>query len=261
MPDTHFAAMDTAHGRWNFGLVFNQTAVETDVGKCAYMYEAHSFARVNRGCGCASKYQANCGQPAAPYQNQDCKYESWDVAEWTPIPGSCKNNTESTKNVERCWCKSQDRAPMTPSPEDMTTTSQQCYFRLPAMYPPNGVFPSELHEMVTSRIANQEAANETLEDGRIRWRQEYWNELILDGERLDALLSAGNPRHAVAAIIYIRGMGGFPYARQVQRYYKKHYGGPKVPIVEMDTKVDATCSGPFRVQEDSKETREEALLV
>lgn len=259
MHDTNFTAMDTAHGKWNFGLVFNQTAVETRIGKCAYMYDAHTASRVNRGCGCASKYDRNCGQDAAPYKNQECEYADWDKAEWTPIPGTCKNNTDLSPLVERCWCNSQDRHPSTPLPKDAITTSQQCYFKLPAMYPPKGNFSSELRDMMQARIANQADASEILEDGRVRWRQEYWNELVIDAEMLREMYEEGNPGNAVAALIYIRGMGGKPFAREVQKLLKHTYGGQKIPIIQMDTKVDASCSGPFRI--DDLESDETTVVV
>merc|ERR1719498_2394754 len=101
----------------------------------------------------------------------------------------------------------------------MTTTSQQCYFRMPAMYPPHGKFDNELHEMVSARVTNQ-LANETLVDGTVRIRQEYWNEVILDGEVLEEAINTGGINHGIVAIIYVRHMGGQSMAKDVQSDFK-----------------------------------------
>jgi len=233
-------------------MVFNQTLVTTSFGKCAYMYDASSWGRVNGGCGCGSKMQGNCEALDGPYQNQDCQYAPNDHEHWHPIADTCKENTEASPNVERCYCNSQDRQADTPAPEDMTTTSQQCFFRMPAMYEKDGLFESELTDMVKARLANQ-GSNETLANGDVRIKSEYWNEVIIDAEPLEKVLNAGDPRVAIPALLYIRGMGGLPYARNVQRDFRQKYGKPTIPIIEVDDSVDAKCSGLFRVPEGLEE--------
>jgi len=234
-----------------FGVVYNQSRVEKEFGKCSYMYDASSWGRVNRGCGCGSKMQGNCDVEDAPFKNQDCKYAPNDPAHWKPLNGTCKTNTESSPNVETCWCHSQHRQADTPTAAEQTTTSQQCYFRGPAMYPPHGSFESELREMALARLANQQF-NETLEDGTVRIRSAYWNEVMLDGKLLKRKLRKEQARKSIVAIVYIRGMGGEPEAELVRSDMRERYGKPSIPIIEADTSLDVKCSGIFRLVEKAE---------
>jgi hypothetical protein len=223
------------------GIVYNQTSIESRMGKCSYMYDGATFGRVNHGCGCAAKHK-DCGTPDSPYNNQDCDIVDGGYK-------NCKNNTNKSPDVETCWCYSQSLDPSTPKPADATTTDQQCFFSGPALYPPAGMLDNELHKMVKERLYNQ--ANPPTEElpgtnGTIRRKAEYWNEVVVEGEELRNLLEA-NPRHAYAAFVYIKGSGpaAQTQALQLQQDTFQAYGGELVPVLEIDTAVDVRCTAPF----------------
>lgn len=230
------------------GIVFNQTTVEVATGKCAYLYDGATFNRVNRGCGCAAR-QVGCGQQGA-YWNQDCQYGD-PVNHQNIRPETCHNNTETSEDVERCWCKTENLHPSTPRPEDATTTDQQCFFRAGGLYPPHPL-QSEFHDFVKARLANQETNGGIEEiknvDG-VRYKQEYWNEVVVDAEVLGNMLRNPNVTNtnAVSAFMYVEGNGdGKLKAVEMQKKAFHDYGYPIIPIVAFDATVDVRCSGPFK---------------
>jgi len=235
------------------GVIFNQTAVEASLGKCVFMYDGATFGRVNRGCGCAAR-QHTCG-PEGAYWNQECEYG--DLANHGQrVDSTCHNNTETSPDVDSCWCKTENRNPSTPTPEDTLTTDLQCFFRGPGLYPPHPL-ESEFHEMVGARIAHQESNGGTevlpgTTPPETRYKQEYWNEVIVDAEVLGNMLRDPDVEttSAVSAFIYVEGLGGKPKAIAMQLQALRDYGYPVVPIVSFDPNVDVRCSGPFREATD-----------
>jgi len=228
------------------GIVFNQTTIEAAAGKCVYLYDGATFNRVNRGCGCAARHNG-CGQEGA-YWNQDCDYGD-PVNHQNIRPETCHNNTETSPDVDECWCKSDNLR--VPRPEDAKTIDQQCFFRAGGLYPSHPLQP-EFHEFVGARIANQET-NGGIEEVHglddVRYKQEYWNEVVVDGEVLGNLLRNPNVTntHAVSAFLYVEGIGdGKQKAVQMQKQAFHDYGYPIIPIVAFDTSVDVRCSGPFK---------------
>jgi len=235
------------------GILYNQTSIENIMGKCVYMYDGATFGRVNHGCGCAAK-RGGCGPPDSAYGNQDCEYE--DRSHRSGIKeDTCHNNTESSPDVDNCWCKANHRDHDTPRPEDTKTESQQCFFRLGGIYPANGPFPDELHDFVKARLWNQaNPPTETLSNDEIRYKQEYWNEIVIEGEELRNKLNE-NPLHAITAFIYVSGsFAGKQKAQLMQQQILAEYGGLEIPIVELDPHVDTRCSGPFRMKRDMPTT-------
>lgn len=223
------------------GILFNQAAVEGSMGKCSYFYDAATFGRLNRGCGCAAE-DSSCGRKG-PYQNLDCRDYN-DLS-------TCHNNTDQSPNVEECWCKSTHRRSSTPAPEDQTTTSQQCYYKLGGLYLPNGLQQSELHEMVVGRVSNQEhdPGNEPHK------RTQYWNEIIIDAEEMNRILHV-NPSDAVTAFVYVKSFGdsGKKKALAMQAKAMRDFGGPQIPIIAINSDVDTRCGGIFEKAADMPTT-------
>jgi len=230
------------------GIIYNQTSVEQTIGKCFYMYDATTWGRTNHGCGCATP--GGCDTPDGAYQNQECQYEHPEARSGVK-KGTCHDNTEKSPDVDQCWCNSDDRRKATtPLPEHAKTTSQQCFFRGPALYPPAGTFTNEYHEAMRARIKNQ--ANPPIENKEnsteIIIKQEFWNEIIIEAQELERMLKI-HPSYAYSAFFYIRGFeDGKKKAMEIQEQVFQQWGGPRVPIVEFDPKVDTRCTAPFRTK-------------
>merc|ERR1711988_479272 len=103
-------------------------------------------------------------------------------------------------DVVDCACDSPNLR--TPMPE--TTTDQMCMWRGPALDSNGGDTEDQLREMILQRVENQEGQMEEVGEPTPRYRQEYWNEIILDAEVMRRELER-NPRAVVAAFMYIRG--------------------------------------------------------
>jgi hypothetical protein len=238
------------------GIVFNQTTIEASSGKCAFMYDGATFGRVNRGCGCPARQAQSCGQEG-PYWNQDCQYE--DMENHRNIdPSTCHDNTDTSPDVEQCWCNTDHLRVGTPKPEDAKTTDLQCFFKGGGLYPPQPQQP-EWREFVKARLANQEANGGTeivAGTGETRYKSEYWNEVVVDAEVLIDILRNENVSNtnAVSAFMYVEegagnGSPGKQKALNMQLQAYRDYG-TIIPIVAFDKSVDLRCSGPFRKATD-----------
>merc|ERR1712176_1367667 len=139
--------------------------------------------------------------------NQDCEYK--DPAETDIIRETCRNNTETSENVEQCWCNAPDLRTGYPKPEDATTESMQCFFQAAGLYPPHGTQQNELRDFVKARIAHQETNDgiEIISTGETRYKSEYWNEVIVDAEVITDMLTDASVTNtdAVSAFMYVTG--------------------------------------------------------
>lgn len=226
------------------GIIFNQTAVETVFGKCSYMYDAATFSRVNRGCGCDSE-TPYCGNHGSPYDNEDCDWNG-TPRQWNqPVEGSCKPNTATSPDVAECRCDAAN--PRHPTPQH--TTDLQCMWPGVALNGTVGKVPNQLRDMMMQRIENQ-VGTEEVGEPTLRYKQEYWNEIVLDAEVLINALHA-DPHSAVAAFMYVRGHGaGRTKANAMSQKAVEDYGGSPIPVIELDPEVDGRCNGPFRVPDE-----------
>lgn len=207
------------------GIIFNQAAVEATLAKCYYMYDGATFTRVNRGCGCSSHHRS-CDHPDSPYNSLA---------------------TGMHPDADGCACDSQNSRISVPE----HTTDQQCFWRGPAyLYPTAGHTENQLREMVMQRIENQAGPDEDVHESEPRHRQEYWNEVIMDGEVMLREL-ASDPRSVVTAFVYIRGhSAGRSKANRMSQQVVAEYGGSPIPVVELDPE-DGARNGPFRVADVS----------
>jgi hypothetical protein len=233
------------------GIVFNQTAVETVFGKCSYMYDGATFHRVNRGCGCDSDVPY-CGNHGSPWNNEDCDWAG-NPRTWNqPVPGSCHPNTATSPDVVQCRYDVNQKHPIPDGGlSQLSTTAIQPFWPGVALNGTEGKVEDQLRGMLLSRIENQAAIpTEDVHEAHLRYKQEYWNEIILDAEVLTNALNA-DPRAAVAAFIYVRGHGpGRDKANRMSQKAVQDYGGPPIPVIELDPGVDAVCNGPFRVPDE-----------
>lgn len=206
------------------GIIFNQAAVESTFGKCYYMYDAATFTRVNRGCGCHG-HSHDCGNPESAF--------AWQGSGTDP-------------HVDGCACDShQLRLPM---PE--RTTDQMCFWRGAALDSNGAPTADQLREMVLQRIENQEGQTEDVGESHLRYRQEYWNEIVMDGAVMQQEL-ASDPRSVVTAFVYVRGhTAGRNKANRMSQQVVADFGGPPIPVVELDP-VNGARNGPFRLADAS----------
>jgi len=226
------------------GIIFNQAAVETVFGKCSFMYDAATFSRVNRGCGCAADPNY-CGNHGSAYDNEDCDWggnpRSWNQ----PVEGSCKPNTATSPDVAECRCD----APNPRFPMPQRTTDLQCFWPGVALNGTEGTVPNQLRDMLLHRLENQ-VGTEDVGEPQLRYKQEYWNEIVLDAEILVQALHR-DPRSAVSAFMYVRGHGvGRDKANRMSQKAFEDYGGSRIPVIELDPGVDGACNGPFRVPDE-----------
>lgn len=206
------------------GIIFNQAAVHDTLGKCYYMYDAATFTRVNRGCGCPGRGH-DCNRPDSAYNSLA---------------------TGMDPDADSCACDSQ--TPRNHLPE--RTTDQMCFWRGPSFDSNGGQTENQLREMVLQRVANQEGQTEDVGESHLRYRQEYWNEIVMDGAVMQQEL-ASDPRSVVAAFMYVRGhTGGRNKANRMSQQALADYGGPPIPVVELDP-VDGARNGPFRLPDAS----------
>jgi len=99
--------------------------------------------------------------------------------------------------------------------------------------------------MVMQRIAFQEAPMD--DSGKSQaYRQEYWNEIVMDGAVMQEEIRS-DPRSVVTAFVYVTGhRAGRDKANRMSQQVVEDFGGPPIPVIEMDP-VDGALNGPFRV--------------
>jgi len=194
----------------NAGIVFNQAAVEASLGKCFFQYDGGTYNRVNRGCGCTAPN--DCHDPEGAFLN--------------PATGS-------HPLANGCSCSAmRDEDGELPGRH-----GQLCFWR-GASYDDSGAETHhELFDMLSHRIASQVAEGDA--DST-----ESWNEVVLDGERMQQSL-ASDPRSVVQAFFYVRGRSGNRHAQDMSERFAAEFG-VTLPVIELDPAGGAD-NGPFRV--------------
>lgn len=214
------------------GFVFNQSMVEDEVGKCYYQFDGATDRRYNMGCGCGAP-TSNCGSPQSAYQSID--------------PGTKKPMTAKSKDIADCHCLTGARA----RPAPASTTEVQCFWKGPAFYP--GSSADELRAMLDDRVRNQVGVETVGPEKRVK--QEYWNEVVIDGELLQAKLD-WDPSAAITAVVWLKS--GNPLqediaskkAQQMSENIRDTYSMPKaLPVIALDVTQDIRQQGPFKIAE------------
>lgn len=250
------------------GIAFNMSSVESQLHKCSYVYDGATDRKLNGGCGCGSLGTEACDALSA-YDNNDCALPNpFSVAQ--DCKDACYNNgstcikaAPNTQDVEPCYCSSTHLTAKYPGYNIDSTTQAQCYFKAKNFYTGlNGTgtetSTDETRDMLKRRMTSQETPTTTqeLEDGTLRYKPEYWNEIVLDGWRIFQMLDGEFPAHLVVAIVYdkhdeVAVVNAQSMANEMKDNYRMH---SPVPIIAYDLTVNVTETGPFEFQDSAAET-------
>lgn len=226
-PETNSIAMAAVNGAGS-GIFFNQTAIESKLAKCSYQFDGATFNRLNRGCGCGSGGAQNCDDPLCAYFNQD------------PTDGG--NATGTSSHVTRCSCEDPRHYPAT------KTTEEQCYWKGPSFYMPDGVSEDATRMMLKQRVENSEGPDDR--DPSIA-KNEYWNEIVVDGVVLQEELGK-DAVSIIPAMTYAKTSDAAATASAKEKAVKmaedmalRYNLATPVPCIAVDTEKDVSTGGPF----------------
>jgi len=211
------------------GFVINQSRVETDLGKCAYIWDGATSNKYHRGCG--------MGAPA------DCDNEHSAFHNICPSTG--KLCTAEDGEVKNNLCEPYGGTHPIPANE---VGEPQCAFPGPAMsYVGQTDFkPSESHlrDMAKARLKYNEGSDD--KGPHI----EKWNEIVVD-ETLMLPDIWQDPALIIPAFIYTKS--GLPLSKQMAKQMRdefcKHNKVSPIPLVEVDDTVFRP-DGPFTLPSD-----------
>lgn len=201
------------------GYVFNQTKVETDFGKCAYVFDGASQSRYNGGCGVGDG-------------NMDCS--SHQTAFDNICPSTGKTCTADDDEITRVMCK-----PEGPMPVPTKGTDGQCYFGMPAINWPGAKRMNHLREMVKARVLAQ------MGEGTKAPLVSQWNEVIIDNHLLIPDLWF-DPATVLSAFIYVKSIPrSRDVAEKMSQKFSERYSVGKIPVIGVNDLVDFRPTGPF----------------
>lgn len=207
------------------GMFFNQTAIETKLAKCSFQFDGATFNRLNQGCGCGAGGRQDCTDPMCAYNNVD--------------PESNEQATGSSPHVSRCSCEDSRHFDAT------KTTDEQCYWKGPAFYMPDGTSEDGTRKMLAQRVANSDG-EEVLGGAMVRVKNEFWNEVVIDGNVLLQELQRDAAR-TIPAMIYQKGSAAAranAEAMAETMALRYHLAAP-VPVIAFDKDKDVRTGGPF----------------
>jgi hypothetical protein len=203
----------------DLGVVFDQTLVESTLGKCYYPYDGGTDRRYNQGCGCGMLAQfEDCKSPQSAYKSID--------------PATGKPMTAKSKDVHDCMCDGGARAG-----NPTKHTDAQCYWTGPAFFP-NAT--NQISQMLDHRMHDQQVGDVT--------ETTYWNEVVIDGVVMEAEMKK-DPSKVVKAVVWLKKGNGdlhaYQAAQQMSQYFGSHGFSTAPPIIAFDTKQDVMKCGPF----------------
>lgn len=207
------------------GFVFNQSRVETDMGKCAYIFDGATFYNYNGGCGVASGNH-NCSSNRTAFHNI--------------CPSTGKICTADDSEITRVMCK-----PYGPVPVPTKGTDAACFFGMPSLNYPEKARANHLREMLKARLQHQ------VGEGPKGPLISQWNEVVLD-ERLLIPAIGYDPATVISAFIYVKSLAGSRSVAEAMRdKFSEYYSVGKLPVIGVDDTVDfTTTNGPFVVEEE-----------
>lgn len=210
------------------GVVFNQSLIQESLTKCSYMFDGATFGRLNGGCG--------CGALGHTCDDANCAYNNID-------PDTGETVTGDSAHVQRCYC---DGGVLHPD----KTTDEQCFWKGPSFYRPDGVHGDETRQMLVQRLAHQDGT-EQRSPTEIVQKSEFWNEVVLDGNVLQEQLAL-DPARVVPAFVYLKGStGGRHTAQNMASKFASDYGfANPPPLIAIDVTVDVSQQLPFSVEEE-----------
>jgi len=207
------------------GFVINPTRVQTDLGKCAYAHDGHTFWRLNGGCG-ALAITGRGGWHFSTCSNRSSAF--YDVCPST-------NKTCIADDVE---IKGQTCSPGASG----SIYVKPCFWSMPSLNYPGKLRPNHLREMVKARLkADRERPH-------LAWMN---NEVVLD-DRLLIPAMRSDPAAVVSAFVYLKSShGSRSRAEGMRDRFSEDYSVGKIPVIGLDDTVDFTPkNGPFIVEEN-----------
>lgn len=234
MIDTKTGGLKMTMGQ-SSGIVFNQTLVESKIGKCSYIFDGGSFNRYNGACGCLA-LSASCEDPHSAFG---------DVC-----PSTGKTCTVSDREVEGCSCDSMG---------DSGNKVMGCFHK-GAGYDRGSEHSStdQTRSMVKARLRHQDGTA-TVYGQPVRLL-EYWNEVVVD-EVLMLKQLEEDPVPVIPAFVYVKGSwDGRSKAQKMRDTYRKQFAvKANIPLVAIDLSVRAEAAhGPFVLETDVEDS---VLLV
>lgn len=213
------------------GFAFNQTKVETEFGKCAYVFDGASGNRYNYGCGVGAG-ELNCSKPGTAFA---------DIC-----PSTGKTCTADDDEVKRVTC-----VPDGPMPIPDKGTDGACFYGGPALDYPQSNRPNHLRKMVKARVPRQTGSDAK---GPLI---SQWNEVVLD-EHLLIPSAFFDPALVVTAFIYVKSQpNALGIAQAMRDEFSVYFSVGKLPVIGVDDTVDfTTIGGPFFTNEQDLEVIE-----
>jgi len=207
------------------GYVFNQTLVETSMGKCMYVFDGASENRLNNGCALGGG--ADCSKPGSAYA---------DIC-----PSTGKICTADDIEVTGQMCKPDGPIP----PPIKSDVGNQCFFSMPALNYPKMDRPNHLQIAVAARVADE------LKTGNYADH----NELVID-ERVLIPEICNDPAVTIPAFVFAksREADGRKAAEAMRDKFSRDYKVGKIPIIGVNDVSSFEPNGPFFVPEDIVES-------
>jgi len=208
----------------------NSTLITTKLAKCSYAWDGATMNKVNGACG--------CGQgPTGPGTCDATKHPESSYFNKVPPEYTETSNGDSI-NVKRCWCQ-QYRGD---KPAD--GTGHQCFFKGVAFDTTKGKdSEDETHAMLDWRV------DHTGENSGSSYGPAVlvWNEMVLDGARMQEALKQ-DPAGTIVAAVYsgkdewskkLKKKAAQKMARDMRKKYKL---SAPIPVIQLDQAVN-TQSG------------------
>jgi hypothetical protein len=215
------------NGQGMSGFYVNSTLIRTKLGKCSYTWDGNTMSKVNNACGCPQgpTGPAACDEKAHP----DASYFN----RCNP-PEYSETCTGDDPQVNKCWCENYHGG----KPQD--GTGHQCYFKGVAWDSVQGKdSEDETNKMLDWRVTPTREGS----GGQYGPAITIWNEMVLDGRRMEEAMAV-DPAGTIVAAVYAgkddwsKGMkrpAAQHMARQMQQRW--HLSKP-IPVIELLTTVD-----------------------
>lgn len=210
------------------GYIINQTLVETQVGKCAYVWDGADFTKLNNGCG--------NGATSTDCNSQDSAFANM-----------CDGHTctRDDHQVSSQFCKGSGYGVVDPPTDPSGAT---CFYEMPGLVYGHSTTTNNLRDALKFRVSTQgDNPNMTAN----------WNEIVLDDRLLVPAITA-NPEQAIWAFVCVHGGSALPnacdLARSMRDKFKTDYNVQgDIPVVMMDATADfRTTHGPFALASTSE---------
>jgi hypothetical protein len=229
------------------GYVFNQTMVETYLGKCTYLYDGANSLNVNSRCGASAHGEADCDDPHAAFYNMCTDDDPTDPH------ASYHTCTKEDPEITGMMCKCESCHPQYGTKDPPRQKADQtCFYEMPALIVPadgpNSFIPSTTNHL-------RDAMKQRVEGDKQTNQQREWNEVVLD-EKLLIPQFHYDPTHTILAFVYVAGSSvpaeqAQSFANAMRDDFQSIYqvsGVSDIPVIELNAMDDFTqTGGPFKL--------------